>query len=84
MIDLDKIVYVDSGFISSKYEEIKNIHPDTEFTKIEGLKARASIPVFSAGVHTQETRKFKASSTQMLSEIESVLFSYPAFDETIH
>jgi len=80
-IDFDKIVYVDSGFISSKYEEIKQIHPDTEFTKIEGMKAGASVPIFSAGVHTQETRKFKISSSQMLSEIEDELLSYPEFDK---
>ena len=80
-IDLDKLVYLDSGFISSKYEEAKNVHPDTEFTKTEGMKAGASIPMFSGGVHTQETRKFKISSTQMLAEIEKEIFLYPKFDQ---
>jgi len=80
-INFDKIVYIDSGFISSKYEEVKQIHPETEFTKVEGMNAGASIPIFSAGVHTQETRKFKISSLQMLSEIESVISSYPEFEK---
>lgn len=80
-INYDQIVYIDTGFIASKYEEICNIHPDTEFTKVEGKKADASITLLSAGVHTQETRKFKLSSFKMVKKIEKELFSYPALSK---
>ena len=79
--NFDNLVYLDSGFISSKYEEIKEINPDTEFTKVEGIKATASVPFISAGVHTQETKKFKISSVKMFSEIEKKIMSYLDFDE---
>lgn len=72
----DKIVYLDSEFISSKYEEIKKVQPNTEFTKVQGGKANASLPFFSAGVHTQEIRKFKISSIQMFLEIKEELLKY--------
>lgn len=78
--EFDKLVYLDSGFISGKYEIIYKEHPETEFTRIEGMKAGASIPFFSAGVHTQETRKFKISSTEMFAKIEDTLSSYPDFE----
>ncbi|QUS61321.1 hypothetical protein [Synechocystis sp. PCC 7338] len=73
----DKLIYLDSEFISTKYEEIRGITPSTEFTKIEGLRSQISIPVISSGIHTQETRKFKVSSLQMWKKINTELYKYP-------
>jgi len=79
-VSIDNLVYLDSGFISSKYEEINSIYPDTEFTKIEGGKAGISAPFISAGVHTQETKKFKTSSLKMLRELLPSLRDYQEFE----
>ncbi|CAG7855863.1 hypothetical protein MCAMS1_00147 [biofilm metagenome] len=81
-VSFDKLVYLDTGFISSKYEEITGKHPDTEFTRIEGKSAKASIQVFTADVLTQEMKKYKLSSIQMLTKIEDKLLSYPDIDKT--
>jgi hypothetical protein len=76
---LDKLIYLDPDFISSKYEEIKGISPTTQFTKTEGMKADGGFPFLSAGVHTQETKTFKLSSIQMFDAIRDKLESYPNF-----
>ncbi len=76
----DKIIYLDPEFISAKYEEIKKINPATQLTRTEGLKAGISIPMLSAGAHTQETRSFSVSTRQMYQEICSDLEKYPIFE----
>ncbi|MEJ7577636.1 MAG: hypothetical protein WKF74_11600 [Pyrinomonadaceae bacterium] len=76
---LSKLIYMDADFISSKYEEIKNISPETQFAKTEGMKADGDIVVLKAGIHSQETRTFKLSSLKMLKEIYEKLELYPKF-----
>ncbi len=66
---LDKLIYIDPDFISSMYEEVRGVSPTTEFTKTEGIKADGGIPIFKAGVHSQETKKFSLSSVQMLKDM---------------
>lgn len=83
MIDktnFDKLVYLDSEFISAKYEEITEDSPVTEFTKTQGIQGRISLSIFSTGVHTQETRKFMISSLKMWKLISSELCRYPKLD----
>ena len=76
---LGKLIYMDADFISSKYEEIKNVSPETQFSKTEGMKADGGIAILKAGVHSQETRTFKLSSVKMLKEIYEELELYPKF-----
>jgi len=54
-VKTDKLIYLDPEFISAKYEEIKKVNPATQLTRTDGLKAGISIPMLSAGAHTQET-----------------------------
>ena len=76
---LSKLIYMDADFVSSKYEEIRNISPETQFSKTEGMKADAGIAILKAGIHSQETRTFKLSATKMLKEIYEDLESYSKF-----
>ena len=67
---LDKLLYLDPDYISSKYEEIKKVSPTTQFSRTEGRKGEAGIPsVLKADIHSQETRTFSLSSIQMLKDI---------------
>jgi len=76
---LSKLIYIDADFISSKYEEVKHVSPETQFSKTEGMKASGGIVVLSAGVHSQETKTFKLTSVKMLQEIYTDLVKYPKF-----
>lgn len=75
----DKLIYLDSDFISSKYEEITKDSPTTQFSKTEGMKAGGSLHLIKADIHTQETKTFSKSSLKMLSEIIEGLRRYPEF-----
>jgi hypothetical protein len=77
---LDKLIYLDPDFVSLMYEEIRDVSPKTQFTKVEGLNAEGGIPLFKAGVHSQETKTFSLSSVQMLKDIYEALDDYPNFE----
>jgi hypothetical protein len=76
---LTKLIYIDSDFISSIYEEVKKVSPKTQFSKTQGIKADGSIKIFSAGVQSQETKSFTLSSFEMLKDIYDELENYPQF-----
>lgn len=81
---IDNLIYSGVEFISLKYEEITGKAPSSQLTKTEGMKAGLSIPVFSAGVHTQETRNYQLSSFGMLKKIYGSLGEYASFDKALH
>ena len=76
---LSKLIYLDSDFISSKYEEIKKVLPKTQFSKTEGMKADGGLSILKAGIHSQETKTFNLSSLKMLKDIYEELESYVQF-----
>ena len=76
---LSKLIYLDSDFISSSYEEIANVSPNTQFARTEGTKADGGIALLNAGIYSQETRTFNISSIEMLRQIYDRLRGYPAF-----
>lgn len=78
--DIDNLVYLDAAFISAKFEEKTGTSPPTQLTRVEGMKAGANVPFFSAGLHTQETRTYTVSSRQMLEKVADSLHTYPRFD----
>jgi hypothetical protein len=79
-VKTDKLIYLDAEFISAKYEEIKKVNPATQLTRTEGLKAGISVPMLSAGAHTQETKSFSISTRQMYQEISKDIEKYPNFE----
>lgn len=77
---LDKLVYLEPDFISSLYEEIRDVSPKTQFMKSEAINAEGGIPLIKAGVHSQEAKTFSLSSVQMLKDIYESLEDYPMFE----
>lgn len=80
MYAIDQLIYLDPEFISAKFEESTGESPPTQLTRVEGMKAGASVPFFSAGVHTQETRTFNVSAQRMLQTTATALSKYPQVD----
>lgn len=78
---MDKLIYLDAAFITAKFEEIKGMSGDAQFSKTEGGKADFGFSFAKAGVHTQETITFKKSSVAMLRELLPELqLNYPTID----
>ena len=74
---LETLVYLDLDFISSYYE-CESGHPlATQFTRQEGKKAGAQIPIFSAELSSVETKSYKISSIAMLEHVRKSLDRYP-------
>lgn len=76
---LERLVYLDADFISSAYEEIKDVSPKTQFTKMEAVGAEGGLPFLKADLHSQESKTFSLSSTQMLKAIHDDLEGFPKF-----
>lgn len=76
----NRIIYLDSDFISSMYEEITGESPKTQFTKAQSSKGGGSLGIMRAEVQSQETRSFGISSIEMLGGIFEKLEEYPDFD----
>lgn len=74
------LLYLDRDFIADLYEITIGESPSTTITKNQGKKAGASIPVFSAEVSAQETRSYKVSTFEMLSQTWDVLMSESKID----
>ena len=81
-LNFDKLIYLDSEFVSRKYEELTGKNPNTNFAKTQGGEAGVGAFGFKGGVHTQETRSFSISSRKMLTDIWEKLNSrYKQFEE---
>lgn len=75
---LNRLVYLDTAYVSDLYEVVTGKSPKTVIAKNQGKKAGASIPLFSAEVSAQETRSYTVSSLQMLASVLDVLNEEPA------
>lgn len=76
----EKLIYVDTDFVSRLYEVEKGVSTKTTITRSQTLEASASIALFSGGGSTTESRSYELSSTQMLSELRKRLAKYPSFE----
>lgn len=77
----EKILYLDKEFISSMYEEEKNISPSTVISRTESLKASATVPLFSGGASTAECKSFSISTNGMFRELLPILKEYPNYNK---
>lgn len=77
---LNRLVYLDTAYISDLYEVVTGKSPKTVIAKNQGKKAGASIPLFSAEVSAQETRTYSVSSLQMLASVLDELMEEPAVE----
>ena len=74
---LERLLYLDRDFVSSLYECISGEAAATHFTRQEGKKAGAQIPIFSAELSAIEIKSYSVSSLKMLEASLSVLDQYP-------
>lgn len=77
----ERLIYLDSEFISRLYEFECNVSPQTSFSRTTGIEASASIPFFSGGGNSSETRTYKISSLEMLNKLRKRLERYPNFKD---
>ncbi|HBO4529607.1 TPA: hypothetical protein L4U56_003961 [Pseudomonas aeruginosa] len=75
----EKLIYLDSDFISRLYESEFNYSPKTQITRTEGIQASASLALFSGGGNSSESRSYSVSSLEMLDRLGKRLKSYPEF-----
>ncbi|WP_345853327.1 hypothetical protein [Shewanella algae] len=80
----EKLLYLDNDYISSTYEEIKKLSPETQITKTEGMNAGISAAFLSAGAKSIESKSYKISILQMLTEIYPYLKDKNNFDPLTH
>jgi hypothetical protein len=76
----EKLIYLDSDFISRLYESEFDYFPRTQITRTEGIQASASIAFFSGGGNSSETRSYSVSSFEMLNKLHERLSMYPEFN----
>jgi hypothetical protein len=76
---LERLIYLDADFISTAYEEIKEVSPKTSFTKMEAVGAEGGLPFLRADLRSQESKTFTLSSIQMLKAIHHDLEAFPKF-----
>jgi hypothetical protein len=75
----EKLIYLDSEFISRLYESEFNCSPKTQITRTQGVQASASVAFFSGGGNSSETRSYGISSLEMLDKLNNRLLQYRDF-----
>lgn len=75
----EKLIYLDSEFVSRLYESEFDCSPKTQITRTEGIQASASLAFFSGGGSSSESRSYGISSLEMLDKLHNRLLQYPDF-----
>lgn len=86
-MECEKVLYLDSEFLSKKYEDENDEPVMTSLVRDEGLHAGVRIPFASGGAHTKEVRTYEVSVYGMYKNLQRSLEKYPEFqtiDETVH
>jgi len=76
---IEKLLYLDNGFISSYYELVTGKSSETKITRTEGFNASVNIPLFGGGASSVESRTYSVSTGKMLLETYERLIKYPNF-----
>jgi hypothetical protein len=77
----ERLIYLDVDFVSRLFESEFNISPETQITRTQGLQASASLPLFSGGGSTSESKAYKVSTLGMLDQLTRRLGKYPPFED---
>lgn len=77
----ERLIYLDVDFVSRLFESEFNYSPDTQITRTQGLQASASVPLFSGGGSTSESKAYKVSTLGMLDQLTRRLGKYPRFED---
>ncbi len=83
----ESVIYLDSDFLSKKYEDCYDEAVMTSLIREEGLKAGIRLLFASGGAHTKEVKSYDCSVYGMLKKLLDKLEEYPALstiDEEVH
>ena len=83
----ESVIYLDSDFLSKKYEDCYDEAVMTSLIREEGLKAGIRLLFVSGGAHTKEIKSYDCSVYGMLKKLLDKLEVYPALstiDEEVH
>ncbi len=75
----EDIIYLDSEFVSLKYEELTNESPTILITKEQGMGAGVGIPFLKSDLHSKEVKQYKISTYKMWLKIAKEMNQYPSF-----
>ena len=75
----EKLIYLDSEFVSRLYESEFDYSPKTQITRTEGIQASGSIAFLSGGGNSSGSRSYSISSLEMLDKLHNRLLKYPYF-----
>ncbi|MGV7167600.1 hypothetical protein [Xanthomonas citri] len=75
----ERLIYLDSEFVSRLYESEFDYSPKTQITRTEGIQASASIAFLSGGGNSSESRSYSISSLEMLDKLHNRIINYPDF-----
>ena len=79
--NLNKVLYADPEYISSLYEEIEGAMPVTQITNALGFAGNISAGIAGVGTTIHETKTYKVSSRQMMTQLADELEQIADFDE---
>lgn len=80
----ERLIYLDTDFVSRLYESEFNVSPQTSITRTQGLQASASLPMFSGGGSSSESKSYSVSTLGMLDQLAKRLDQYPLFDDSAY
>lgn len=86
-MNCEDLIYIDSEFLSKKYEDENDEPVVTSLVRDEGLHAGIKIPFASGGAHTKEVKTYKVSVYGMYKGLKGNLEKYSEIqtvDKNIH
>jgi hypothetical protein len=75
----EDLIYLDTEFISSKYEELTNESATTLITKEQGIAAGVGLSFLKSDLHSKELKQYKISTYRMWLKISDEIKKYPSF-----
>ena len=83
-VNHEKLVCLDREFTSSPYEAECGYSPETKITKTEGTRTAATIPLFSAGASSVESKSYSVFTAETCRSLMTKLEQYPQISECNH
>lgn len=80
----ERLIYLDTDFVSRLYESEFNVSPKISITRTQGLQASASLPLFSGGGSSSESKSYSVSTLEMLDQLSKRFDRYPIFEESAY
>lgn len=80
----ERLIYLDTDFVSRLYEAEFDVSPRTSITRTQGLQASASLPLFSGGGSSSESKSYSVSTLEMLDQLSKRFDTYPEFEDSAY